>query len=87
MLNVAVLIQRLFNIYEVLIVVWCLMSWLPASRGGLLDDIRGAIGMLVEPYLGIFRRVIPPFGGIDFSPVVAILALGIIERLVFSLIL
>lgn len=87
MLNVAVLIQRLFNIYEVLIVVWCLMSWLPTSRGGLLDDIRGAIGMLVEPYLGIFRRVIPPFGGIDFSPVVAILALGIIERLVFSLIL
>ena len=87
MLNVAVLIQRLFNIYEVLIVVWCLLSWVPMRGGGFLDDVRGAIGMLVEPYLGIFRRVIPPFGGIDFSPVVAILALGIIERLVFSLIL
>ncbi|MDM8271364.1 YggT family protein [Thermophilibacter provencensis] len=87
MLNFVVLIQRLFNIYEVLIVVWCLLSWVPMRGGGFLDDVRGAIGMLVEPYLGIFRRVIPPFGGIDFSPVVAILALGIIERLVFSLIL
>lgn len=87
MLNIVVLIQRLFNIYEVLIVVWCLLSWAPMRGGGFLDDVRGAIGMLVEPYLGIFRRVIPPFGGIDFSPVVAILALGIIERLVFSLIL
>ena len=87
MLNLAVLIQRLFNIYEVLIVVWCLMSWIPMRGGGLLDDIRGAIGILVEPYLGLFRRFIPPLGGVDFSPVVAILALGIIERLVFSLIL
>ena len=67
--------------------MWCLLSWLPASRGGLLEDIRAAIGMLVEPYLGIFRRVIPPVIGVDFSPVVAILALGIIERLFFSLIL
>lgn len=87
MLNVIVLIQRLFNIYEALIVVWCLMSWIPMRGGGFLDDVRGAIGILVEPYLNLFRRLIPPFGGIDFSPVVAILALGIIERLVFSLIL
>ena len=83
MLNLVVLIQRLFNIYEVLIVVWCLMSWIPMRGGGLLDDIRSAIGILVEPYLGLFRRFIPPLGGVDFSPVVAILALGIIERLVF----
>lgn len=87
MLNVLYLIQRLFNIYELLIVVWCLMSWLPMRSGGLLDDVRGAIGMLVEPYLNLFRRIIPPFGGIDFSPIVAIFALGIIERVVFSLLL
>lgn len=87
MLNLAVLVSRLFNIYEVLIVVWCLMSWIPMSPSGLLADIRGAIGTLVEPYLGLFRRIIPPLGGIDFSPVVAILALSVIERLVFSLIL
>ena len=87
MLNLLVLIQRLFNVYETLIVVWCLMSWIPMRPGGLLDDIRGAIGIIVEPYLNLFRRFIPPLGGIDFSPIVAILALGIIEHLFFSLIL
>ena len=87
MLNLVYLIQRLFNVYEALILVWCVTSWFPMRPGGLADDIRGALGMLVEPYLAIFRRFIPPLGGIDFSPVVAILALGIIERVLFSLIL
>ncbi|MBM6774951.1 YggT family protein [Olsenella profusa] len=87
MISILSLVQRLFNVYEVLIVVWCLMSWFPIRPGSVMDDIRGALGMLVEPYLGLFRRLIPPMGGVDFSPVVAILALGIIERLVFSLLL
>ncbi len=39
------------------------------------------------PYLGVFRRVIPSFGGIDFSPVVAILALSILQPIVVRLIL
>lgn len=87
MISILSLVQRLFNVYELLIVVWCLMSWFPIRPGGIVDDARAALGVLVEPYLGLFRRVIPPMGGIDFSPVVAILALGIIERLVFSLLL
>lgn len=84
---IASLVARLFEIYSVLIVVWCLMSWIPRRPGGLVEDIRGAIGILVEPYLNLFRRFIPPFGGIDFSPIVAILVLNVIERLVFSFIL
>lgn len=81
------LIARLFNVYEFLIVVWCLMSWVPRSSGnGGIDAFRDALGMLVEPYLGVFRRLIPPMGGIDFSPIVAIFALTLIERLVFTII-
>ncbi len=88
MYSIASLIARLFNIYQFLIVVWCVLSWVPRSPGsGNLGTFRDALGILVEPYLGIFRRIIPPMGGIDFSPIVAIFALGIIERLVFSLIL
>lgn len=85
--QVIVLVQRLFEIYEVLIVVWCVMSWLPLRPGGLVDDVRAAVGTLVSPYLNLFRRLIPPFGGIDFSPIVAILLLGVIERLVLTLLL
>lgn len=87
MLNVTVLLYRLFDIYSWLIVIWCLMTWIPTRPGGLLDDIRGALGMLVEPYLGLFRRLIPPIMGIDWSPVVAILVLNLIERVLFSILL
>lgn len=82
------LVVRIFNVYEMLIVVWCLMSWVPrgVGRGGV-DAFRDALGMLVEPYLGFFRRFIPPLGGIDFSPIIAIFALQIIERVVLSIII
>ncbi len=81
------LIARIFNVYEFLIVVWCLMSWVPRGTGsGGVDAFRDALGMLVEPYLNVFRRVIPPMNGIDFSPIVAIFALSFIERLVFTII-
>ncbi len=81
------LVVRLFNVYEFLIVVWCLMSWVPRGSGkGGLDAFRDALGVIVEPFIGVFRRFIPPFGGIDFSPIVAIFALQLIERLLLSII-
>ena len=46
----ASLIARLFNVYEFLIVVWCIMSWVPRGIGrGGVDAFRDALGSLVEP--------------------------------------
>ncbi len=88
MYSIASLIVRLFNIYSFLIVVWCVLSWVPRGTGrGGMDTFRDALGMIVGPYLGFFRRIIPPFSGIDFSPIVAIFALNIIERIVLTIIL
>ena len=70
-----------------LIVVYCLMSWFPRSEGSLIADVNAVLDQLVGPYLGFFRRFIPPFGGIDFSPVIAILALTAIERLLIGILL
>ena len=81
------LIQRLFDIYGWLIVIWCLLTWVPMRPGGFADDLRGALGMLVEPYLNLFRRFIPPLGGVDLSPIVAILVLTAIAMLVFTILL
>lgn len=87
LLQLVSLIQRLFDIYGWLIVIWCLLTWVPMRPGGFADDLRGALGMLVEPYLNLFRRFIPPLGGVDISPIVAILVLTAIERLVYTIIL
>lgn len=64
-------------IYQILLIIYILMSWVPASRdtsfGRLLEKIA-------EPYLGVFRKFIPPLGMIDISPIVAIYALNLISR-------
>lgn len=84
--TIANVIAQLFRIYNILIIIWCVLSWIPRGPG-VLEDFRGAIGMIVEPWLNIFRRVIPPLGGIDFSPIVAIFALEAIERLLLAILL
>lgn len=78
------IITKLFQIYMLLIVIWCIMSWIPRGNS-TVDSIRDALGSLVEPWLNLFRRFIPPFGGIDFSPIVALFALELIERLILSI--
>lgn len=85
--QVAVFVNALFRFYEILVVIWCILSWIPRRRGGLFDDIAGAIDRIVHPYIGLFQRIIPPLGGIDFSPIVAVFVLDIIERVVLRLIL
>ena len=65
----------LINAYILLIVVWCLLSWFPISRGTRLGEI---INRLVEPYMHWFD-FIPPLGGISFSPVVAIIVSYLVQ--------
>ena len=79
------IIWRLIDAYEILIIVSVFMSWIPRSYGSTLDQIHNAIKGLVDPFLNIFRRVLPTFGGsgvsLDFSPVVAIMVLDLVKRL------
>lgn len=84
-MNLYSLVVRLFDVYTMLIVVWCVMSWIPRGNS-TVDSIREALGVLVEPWINVFRRIIPPLGGIDFSPIVAIFALELLERLIVAII-
>jgi uncharacterized protein YggT (Ycf19 family) len=68
------IVSGIGQFYVILIIAYVLMSWLPMN-GATIQDIYRVIGSLVEPYLGIFRRFIPPMGGMDFSPIIAILVL------------
>ncbi len=83
--QLAQIISTLVGFYETLILVYVLMSWFPIRQGGLVYDIAMVLRSVCEPWLGIFRRFIPPFGGIDFSPVIAILALNAAARLLIGI--
>lgn len=56
-------------------------------RGGLMEDIAAVLDSICGPWLNLFRRFIPPMGGVDFSPVVAIIALQILQRLILQLLI
>lgn len=71
------LVKTVLQIYSYLIIGYVLMSWFPNARESAVGQF---IGKIVEPYIGIFRRFIPPIGGVlDLSPIVALLALNFIS--------
>jgi YggT family protein len=74
---VASILVQVVNFYELLIFVYVIMSWFPVR--GMLYDVQGVLATIVEPYLGVFRRFIPAFGGMDFSPLAAILVLQFVK--------
>lgn len=74
------IIVWLCNLYVGIILVYVLMSWIPNMHGWVLDVYR-ALGSVCDPYMDIFRRIIPPIGMIDISPIFAILVLQFVARM------
>lgn len=68
---------RLVRVYQILIFIRVLISWIPVDRNNRLID---ALFQLTEPVLAPIRRIMPRTGMIDFSPVIALLILSFIER-------
>jgi len=78
-------VQVFTLVYFLLIFVYILMSWFQMPYSIWMNRIQRFLYDVVEPYLRIFRRVIPAIGPIDISPIVAIFALWIISGLVIRL--
>ncbi len=74
------------GVYVLLVLAYIVMSWFPPGSSSTMERIRQFLMDVCEPYLRLFRRVIPPIGPLDLSPIVAVFALYIVERLVNSLI-
>lgn len=73
-----------FEVYYFLVIANVLLSWFPLARG---NAITVFIYDMTEPYLRIFRRILPPSPRmpIDFSPILAIFVLYFLESLVYRL--
>jgi YggT family protein len=83
-----ILIYRIFSIafraYYALIIIRVFLSWVPTLGN---DAFRNFVYRLTEPVLGFFRRLVPMSFGlpIDFSPVLAIFALEIVQNIVLRI--
>jgi YggT family protein len=89
--QVADYVDAVFLVYLILIFVRVLLSWIP--RMPYNPYLRGVVGFIeetVDPYLNLFRRVLPPLGGrgfaLDLSPIIAIVLLLIVRAVVVGLI-
>lgn len=89
--DIANYVDALFYVYILIIIVYILLNMMfslglrtPYSRWW--DAILTFLRDVSEPYLRIFRRIIPTVGMFDFSPILAIIVLGILQQVVHSLI-
>jgi YggT family protein len=86
--EIADYVGALSLVYLVLILIRVLLSWVP--RMPYNRPLRAAVGFIEEttdPYLNLFRRILPPIGGrLDLSPILAILVLSLVSGLVVGLI-
>ena len=72
-------------VYSLLIFAYILMSWIRVPYS--LSWAQRFLYDVCEPYLRIFRRVLPPLGPVDLSPVVAIAVLYVLQNLLTRVIL
>ena len=73
------IIDRLISFYSLAIFAYVILSWFRPT--GVLYDIYRVLAQICEPYIGLFRKIVPLVaGGIDFSPWIAILVLQYLIR-------
>lgn len=74
---IAVALAQFLSIYSVLLIIRILLSWFPNLDWH--NPLLSILSQVTDPYLNIFRSIIPPLGGIDLSPMLAIFALQIVS--------
>ena len=78
-------IQIFFYCYTILLFIRIVISWVPAWHHYHLVRF---VAFCTDPYLNIFRRILPPLGGVlDISPLLAFFVLRLLEMILIRLIL
>jgi YggT family protein len=76
---IAVALAQFLQIYFVLLIIRILLSWFPNLNW--YNPPLSILSQVTDPYLNLFRSIIPPLGGIDFSPILAIFVLQLASNL------
>jgi uncharacterized protein YggT (Ycf19 family) len=86
-MSIARLVATFLQLYGWVLVAYVVLGWfVMADRGGGLFGIYRTLAAICEPYLGLFRRLLPPImlggGGLDLSPLVGLIVLQIVAGIV-----
>jgi YggT family protein len=74
----------------IVIIVQVVMSWLVAFNivntcSPVVRGLLRGLERITEPVYRPIRRILPDFGGVDFSPMVVLLVIGLLQRLLFDM--
>jgi len=76
------IVDAVVQFYSLLIFAYVILSWFRGA--GPVEEIYRVLGTLCEPYLGLFRKLIPTASlggaGVDFSPIVGLIVLQYLIR-------
>jgi YggT family protein len=75
--DAATSVQRFVSVF----VAYVITSWIPGGASSTLERVRQFLYDVCEPYLRLFRRVIPPIGPLDLSPIIAVFSLYLLGQL------
>jgi YggT family protein len=89
--EIADYVSSLFLVYIILIFIRVLLSWVPRMPDNpALRAVVDFVHQVTDPYLNLFRRILPPVGGgrmaLDISPIIATIVLIILSGVIVGLI-
>jgi YggT family protein len=83
--SIANFVSVFIGVYILLILAYIITSWVRLPYSLWLNRIQRFLYDVCEPYLRVFRRVVPPIGPLDLSPMIAVIVLlllrGVVTRL------
>ena len=81
--QVELFINVFISVYALVVFLYVLTSWfrLPYS----FNPVQRFLEEVCEPYLRLWRRILPSFGPLDLSPMVAIFALVVLGQIIVQL--
>jgi YggT family protein len=69
------------GVYILVILLYIITSWIRLPYSPTLNRIQRFLYDVCDPYLRLFRRVVPPLGPLDLSPMLAVISLLIFQQI------
>ena len=73
------------TVYTLVIFIYILTSWVRLPYSPWLARLQRFLHDVSEPYLRLFRRILPSMGPIDLSPIIAIIVLGVFAKVLIGI--